>query len=322
MGPRRDGVSDAAVVEAVAFAAESGTAQLVLVRGGQTLVDEVFEPACVDVYAVQKGLVSVMFGIAEHRDLLSLDDPVSDYLGTGWTQLPPAAEAEVRVRTVLDMTTGMDDELRPCGQVGVSWRYDNITYNCLKLVLEVVTGRSLNEVSQAWLFEPLGMVSSRWLDRKVLRPDGGAITGLTSTARDLAAFGAMVLSGGNGVAPTDFLASLGRPGSEENPSWGLCWWNNDQTHHRLPRRESNLRIGPVAPGAPPDMIALRGAMENRLYVVPSLELVVARTATPAERGTRPIPFDEPFWSALLTTVDHRPSSPATPKRTGGAGMGS
>ncbi len=291
-------VDDAALVDAVAFAAESGTSQLVVMRGGEVLVDEVFEAEPVDVYAVQKGLVSVMVGIAEDRGLLSLDDPVSDHLGAGWTQLPTAAEAEVRVRTVLDMTTGMDDELRPRGQVGVSWRYDNISYNYLKLVLETVTGQSLREVSQAWLFDTLGMASTRWVDRRVLRPDGHPITGLVSTARDLAAFGAMVVRGGAGVAPSEHLASLGRPGSQENPSWGLCWWNNDQAHHRFPRRESEQRSGPVTPEAPPDMISVRGAMENCLHLVPSLELVVARTARAVDRGARPVPFDRRFFALL------------------------
>ena len=104
--------------------------------------------------------------------------------------------------------------------------------------------------------------------------------------------------GGGGVAPADYVRSLGKPGSEANPAWGLCWWNNDQPHHRLPRRESELQAGPVIPGAPADTIAARGAAENRLFLVPSLDLVVARTTVPVP-GERPVPFDEPFWTRLL-----------------------
>ena len=39
-------------------------------------------------------------------------------------------------------------------------------------------------------------------------------------------------------------------------------------------------------------------MENRLFVVPSLDLVVARAAKPVERGERPVPFDRRFWELL------------------------
>ena len=291
-------LGERSLARALAIAAEAGTAQLVIACAGEVVVDEVYEPAPVDVYAVQKALVSVMFGSAEDRGLLGLDDPVSDYLGAGWTRLPPDSEAKLTIRAVLDMTTGVDAQLRPLGEVGVSWRYDNVSYNYLKTVLEIATDRSLNDLTEEWLCEPLGMDSTSWVDRAVLRPDGKPITGLWSTAGDLARFGAMVLAGGEGVATAGHVASLGRPGSEENPSWGLCWWNNDQGHHRLPRRESEVQPGPVMPEAPADTIAARGAMENRLYVVPSLDLVVARTAVPVGRGQRPVPFDRPFWKAL------------------------
>lgn len=291
-------VSEASLTSAVAFAAEAGSAQLTIARDGDVLVDETYDAEPVDVYAVQKALVSVMFGIAEARQLLHLDDPVSDYLGPGWTQLPRTAEPTLSIRRVLNMTTGLDDELRPLGDVGVSWRYNNVAYNYLKTALELVTDMSMNEVTRAWLLEPLGMSSTSWVDREVFRPDGRPITGLLSTASDLALFGSMVLAGGHGVAPRDFLGSLGQPGSDENPAWGLCWWNNNQPLHRLPRMESDVQHGAVTPEAPDDMIAARGALQNRLYLVPSLSLVVARTAALADHGDRPVPFDGPFWTSL------------------------
>ena len=290
-------VGAASIERAVAFAREVGTAQLVIARGADLLADEAFSPEPTDVYAVQKGLVSVMFGMAQDRGLLDLDDPVSDHLGAGWTHLEASDEGRLTVRAVLDMTTGLDAELRPLGAVGVTWRYDNVSYNYLKTVLEVVTGLPLPELSRAWVFDPLGMGSTHWVERSVVRPDGKAITGLVSTARDLARFGTMVLRRGDGLVPPAYVASLGRPGSEDNPAWGLCWWNNDQAHHRLPRAEAEVRTGPVVPGAPADTITARGAAENRLFVVPSLDLVVARTFAPVA-GERPDAFDAGFWAAL------------------------
>lgn len=296
-------ISPTDLARVVDFAAEAATAQLVVVTGGEAVLDEVFDAEAVDVYAVQKGIVSVLFAMAAERGLLTIEDPVSDHLGSGWTRLDAASEATVRIRTVLDMTTGMDDELRPLGETGVTWRYDNISYNYLKLVLENATGHTLSELCRAWLFEPLGMSATRWVDRAATRPDGAPITGLESTARDLAAFGTMVLRGGQGVVSPAAIEALGHPGSRENPSWGLCWWNNDQAHHRLPRSEDVRRDGPVLPGAPADALVARGAMENRLVVVPSLDLVVARTAKPVARGTKPVPFDRRFWSLLLDGSD-------------------
>lgn len=292
-------VIDAASLERAAAVAgpDAGTAQLVIVHRGEVAVDRTVVDRPVDVYAVQKALVSVLFGIAEERGLLRLDDPVSDLLGTGWTHLSADAEASVTIRGVLDMTTGMDDGLRPLGEVGVTWRYNNVAYNYLKTALEIATGRPLDQITNEWLLDPLGMTDTSWVERRVVRPDGKPITGMLSTAHDLARFGAMVLAGGDGIAPAEHVRLLGRPGSDENPSWGICWWNNHQSHHRLPGSENEVRGGPLLPEAPADTLVARGAIENRLYVVPSLELVVAHTAGPVD-GERPPPFDQPFWQAL------------------------
>ena len=46
------------------------------------------------------------------------------------------------------------------------------------------------------------------------------------------------------------------------------------------------------------MIVARGALENALYVVPSLDLVVARTAVPVRRPPGAPSFDREFWRLL------------------------
>ena len=299
MGIDSPGLDDAALARAVDFAREADTAQLTIAHRGEVVVELADDPDPLDVFAVQKVLVSAMCAIAEDRDLLRLDDPVADHLGTGWTQLDPGAEQRLTIERVLDMTTGVDQELRPLGEVGVSWRYDNVSYNYLKTLLEIVSGRSMSELTEGWLLGPLGMTSTRWVERQVTRPDGRAITGMLSTSSDLARYGALVLAGGGDLVPAGHIARIGRPGSDENPSWGLCWWNNDQDHHRLPGSEGAVRPGPTVPAAPADLLLARGAMENRLYVVPSMELVVARTFRAVSRDQRPVRFDQPFWELLL-----------------------
>ncbi|MEM7092295.1 MAG: serine hydrolase [Actinomycetota bacterium] len=291
-------IGNASIAAAVDFAAEAQSAQLVIVRGADILVDQAWQPEPVDVFAVQKGLVSLLCGMAEGQGLLRLDDPVSALLGAGWTSLAEAAEQRLTIAAVLNMTTGMDDELAPLGEVGTSWRYNNVAYNYLKTALEAATGATLSEITRDWLLDPLGMASTRWVDREVMRPDGRPITALESTAADLVRFGAMVLGGGQEHVTAEYVDTLAQPGSEENPAWGRSWWNNGEHHHRLPRSESVNLPGPLIPEAPGDTILARGALENRLYIVPSLDLVIARTVTPS-RSYEPVGFDRGFWSALL-----------------------
>ena len=288
----------AALDDAVKFAGDTNTAQLCIRYRGEPLVDEIYDPAPVDVYAVQKGLLSLLIGMAEEQYLLEVLDNVNHHLDPAWTQLSPWDEASLTIRCLLTMTTGMDDALAPLGEIGKTWRYNNTAYNYLKKILERHTGLSLNELTRQWLLAPLHMNNTQWIDRDTLLPDGRPFSGLSSTAADLAKLGTLVLNSGRSfgevLVPAHYIDTLSKPGSQENPAWGLCWWNNNQTHFKLPMREHKRVTGVPLSAAPPDLIAARGALENGLYVVPSLDLVVARTARPGA----PIKFEQPFWDLL------------------------
>jgi hypothetical protein len=103
--------------------------------------------------------------------------------------------------------------------------------------------------------------------------------------------------------PKYYIDQIAKPGSNENPAWGWCWWNNNQSSFRLPMREEKLIQGVPNPQAPADMISARGAFENILNVVPSMQLIVART-TKERTGmpTKPAPFERTFWELLTKAL--------------------
>ena len=86
------------VTPVVALAQETGSAQITIIYRGKTLANAAFAPAPVDVYAVQKGLMVLLFGIAEAKGLLRITDPVNRYLNPGWTNLPPELEASLTIK--------------------------------------------------------------------------------------------------------------------------------------------------------------------------------------------------------------------------------
>ncbi|MCB1644070.1 MAG: serine hydrolase [Pseudomonadales bacterium] len=280
------------------LAEETGTAQLCIVQGGEVLLDEAWHAQAVDVFAVQKGVLALLMGIAEEKYLIELVDHINHHIDPEWTLLSPWDEAKLSIEIMLAMTTGMDDELRLNGEIGKTWRYNNVAYNYLKKALCEQSGLSLNELSSQWLFEPLGLATTHWVEREHTLPDGRHFTALMSTARDLATIGEMVLSGGmwqgQPLVPGYFLEQMSKPASEENPAWGYLWWNNDQSHFMLPMKEPRRFEGAPLPEAPADLIAARGAWHNSLSVVPSLELVIARTAQPESARS----FDGSFWHLL------------------------
>ena len=285
----------------VAWAGENSTAQFVILQDGRRLVDVSFNPVPVDVFAVQKGLFSLIVSIAEHRGLLTRDDCMTDVLGAGWTNLAPSLERTITIRRILTMTTGMADDLSAFGEIGRSYRYNNVAYNYLKQMLCALVGRGLNELTTSWLTESLGMRHTRWLDRDVLLPNGSAMTGLQSTAQDLSRLGLMVLRGGQWAGaqvlpdPT-WLTEMVAPGSVDNPAWGYLWWNNNQDGFRVPMNETKRFEGPPIPTAPSDLVMTRGAHGNHVGTLASLNLVVARTA---QSETSPT-FEREMWQRLLS----------------------
>ena len=86
-------------------------------------------------------------------------------------------------------------------------------------------------------------------------------------------------------------------------------------------REEKLIQGVPNPLAPADMISARGAFENVLNIVPSMQLIVARTAKertgvpakvnetqgrPTQEGeakaAKPAPFERTFWGLLTKAL--------------------
>jgi CubicO group peptidase (beta-lactamase class C family) len=114
-------------------------------------------------------------------------------------------------------------------------------------------------------------------------------------------FGLMVLNKGvasNGkrvVSQTGLKAMFAR--SATNPAYGQLWWLNGGSYAM--RIAVGRAEGPLIPAAPADMVAAFGALDRRLYIVPSLKLIVVRTG--AATGARD--FDQQFWMRLMKVID-------------------
>jgi hypothetical protein len=81
--------------------------------------------------------------------------------------------------------------------------------------------------------------------------------------------------------------------SPTNPAYGRLWWLNGSDYALLPgrlRRETAL-----IPAAPADLVAALGALDRKIYVVGSRNLIVVRTGQAApDRG-----FDQQVWLRLM-----------------------
>ena len=179
-----------------------------------------------DVASGQKSVVAVLAGIAQHRGLLELDDPVSQYLGRGWSKASATQESAITIRHLLTMTSGLTADLVFEADAGSTWFYNTRAYGRLKRIIAAVAGQDLNDLTRAWVTDRIGMKDTSWMPRRT-----GTNVGFASTARDLARLGLLILADGQWKDETiiedhAYLDAALRPSQDLNPAYGYLWWLN------------------------------------------------------------------------------------------------
>ena len=179
-----------------------------------------------DVASAQKSVASILFGIAQQKGLIHLDDPVVQYLGPNWSKASAEQEKKITMRHLLTMTSGLNAKLEYEAEPGTKWFYNTIAYQKTMRVLARITGKPEDQVSREWLTGPIGMSHSRWVERTWY----AGLLGFVSSARDLARLGLFVQAEGQWQGKTildrAYLRQMVRPSQDLNPSYGYLWWLN------------------------------------------------------------------------------------------------
>jgi CubicO group peptidase (beta-lactamase class C family) len=283
-----------------AFVADRATSQFLVVEDGRTVLSWTADDALAtrDVASVQKSITALLVGRAVQDGLVSVDDPVASHLGPTW-----AAESEgaVTVMQLLTMTSGLGDDLVAQSPPGERWYYNTPAYAQLHGVLEAVTGMALDELAAQWLFEPIGADVARFVRRRGLATSAFAAWGLQSDVGDLVKVGQVVLDGGRPViADRDWIETVTSTSQTSNESYGALWWLNGKAGGLLPGPAAPSFTGPLVPSAPADMVAALGRDDQKLYVVPSERLIVARLGERAGNRTANAlsSFDDELWQHI------------------------
>jgi len=254
-----------------------------------------------------KSVTAFLVGMAQQEGNLKLDDKTAQYLGTGWTSLPPDKEALVTIRHHLTMTTGFEDNVPDdnCSvpscltyktDAGSRWAYHNAPYRLLQTIVAAATGTTFSQYTQTRLAAPIGMKNASW--------NNGV---LWLNTRDMARFGLLTANKGTwGDKPVlsdpAYFNAMVNASQNFNRSYGYLWWLNGKASFMLPSIQT-VFAGSMNPDAPADMLMALGKDDKKIYVVPSLDLVVVTHGNDAGTSTAgPSSFDNAFWSKLRLAV--------------------
>jgi len=274
------GWSAPAIQELADFVGTRNSSTLIILAGGRILTEQYWGTAgpttAQDIASCQKSVVSTLIGAAVDRKLLAIEDSASKYLPAGWTNATPDQEAAITIRNLLTMTSGLDqDTLKVVAPPGTKWAYNTSAYQKLRTVVENASSKGIEAVTREWLWDSIGVSDlSVWVPRGGNGPyakdaTGARLWGLNMTARDMARFGLLVQRkgrwGDRDVVSAAWFDQALTTSQDLNRDYGFLWW---------------LLFG-HRPGMPSDLVAALGLGDQKIYVCPSLDVVVTRQGTTA-----------------------------------------
>lgn len=229
------------------FMADTKTTGLMVIKDGRVVAERYQYGRQPDMrfrsFSMAKTFTAMLVGIAHGKGVIrSLDDKAADY----WPEIAPSAYGQTTLRNLLRMSSGVpfrelytwtpDDDIWLWGRVlflpenrnrpekiaeylntkttreveqGQRFKYATIETEILGRVLSRAAGMSITQITQEWLWKPMGAESeARWL---LAGADQGEGTGgsFNATLRDYARFGVLLandgLRGHAQIIPREFL---------------------------------------------------------------------------------------------------------------------
>lgn len=232
-------------------------------------------------YSVAKSVTSCLVGmLIDEGRIAGPDQRASDFI----PQWRGTAHRDITIRHLLSMTSGLyctttsdylellaapNQTLFALGlpleaAPGTHWEYSNAAVQALAEVILKASGRQAKDYARERLWSVIGMWNADWLTDS----SGNTLTyqSVVASAREFAKFGYLYLRRGRWVGrqvvSPAWVDQSARPSQNLNRRYGFLWWTNAD--------------GDFWSDVPADAYAAVGAFNQRVYVVPSLDLVAVR----------------------------------------------
>lgn len=311
---------------AAAEYSERADGRAVMVLRGEEVIFEDYENGHgaeepTELYSGTKSFMCPVALLAIGDGVLDLDEPVSDTI-TEWQSDADGRKQDILVSDLLHFTSGLKDDRRNLTFDGLhepqriedkyAFALDEPLVHDPGTTFEygsthpMVFGEVIKRKVGA---DPVAYLRDRLLDAVGMRfagwntdPSGNSMLayGAWTTANEWMKFGVLVrddgLWAGEQLVPAGAFATC-MDATPQMPAYGLNWWLNaeldDEQAAQVPTAGVNGG-GRMMPHAPADLFMAAGAKDSRLYIIPSLDLVVVRLGGGSWRWR-----DDAFLEALL-----------------------
>jgi CubicO group peptidase (beta-lactamase class C family) len=297
-------VDEASLRAAAEYSASERGSVLLVVRNGKKIFMATANGGSASTsYKIYSGtkMFWILAGLVAVEDgLLKLDERVAATIGEWGTD---TQRSRITIRQLLNFTAGLEpnfslhgDSIRDRNAIALNAHLGAAPGN------EFIYGPAALQVFHEILKRKLaarGETPTQFLEARVLRPLGLGpqsyrsdaagnpllASGFKMTANEWLKMGKCILDrGAPVVAPATFAEAV--QGTNANPAFGFALWNNHLAPHGheidpeemldLKWQRQNWTGACLCPTAPSDLLACIGSGGQRLYVVPSQELIIIR----------------------------------------------
>ncbi len=296
-----DSIDPAGLAAAEAYADSTGSVALLVYQRGALRYEKYWpgfdRSTRTNPNSMHKTVLSLLIGAAVadgHID--SIDSPASRWL-TEWRN---DARRDITIRELLQMSSGLEIPifgtwkstrillgselpaavlgLRADRPHGSEFQYSNANSQLLLILLERATGKRYADYLSSRLWQPLGAAdASLWMDRPGGLPRGFCC--LFASARDWLKLGRLILDEGRvgerQLIPAEWIAAMQQPAAT-NANFGLHLWLGSPPQRERRYNDYTVKAFHSAPFAARDIVYIDGFGGQRVYVVPSLQLVIVR----------------------------------------------
>jgi CubicO group peptidase (beta-lactamase class C family) len=298
--PRQSTIPEAALAKAQAYSDSLGGHALLVWQGGELRYEHYGPGVSADTrfetFSMHKSVLGLVYGAALRDGIIhSLDDKVGDYLQE-WANDP---RGSITLRQLLTMQSGLalggidataavafsrTQDVPP----GSRFEYSNVNPELAGIALN----RALKKAGRgdyaaylsAVLLKPLGAGDAHlWLDHEGGEPRFFAF--LQMRARDWLRVGILIdrkgRFDGQQVLPAAWIKAQTTP-SSLNPNYGiLTWIGSPWSRYRSYGPRSPVKVSHAEPYLAPDLVYFDGFGGERVYIVPSRDLVIVRIGEPS-----------------------------------------
>jgi len=297
-----DTIEPAALAAAEAYATKTNSVALLVYHKGALRYEKYWpgfdRDTITDPFSAHKTVMGLLMGAAIADGVIkSIDEPAATYLPE-WAN---DARNKIRIRDLLQMSSGL--ETPPFGTwtglrvtlgseleetvlalpsvkpPGSDFQYSNANSQVLGIILQRASGKRYAEYLSERLWSRLGVPTAHvWLDR-----EGGmarTFCCLYTNARSWLKVGRFIVDqgrvGAEQVVPAEWISAMATP-APTNPNYGLQLWIGSPAGKERKYNDKTVKAFHSEPFAADDMIYIDGFGGQRVYMVPSQELIIVRT---------------------------------------------